>query len=300
MRHFIFQGLAITVGVLSLYLAFFLSTDKEGKSRDRIEDLWSRIEGAWNIGGNRSAIFLRVIAHSSGTILDALLGAKLISYRSFGVSSSFALFGFWMYLSILLENHDYRSMALQVFLAILALFCGAAPLLFKRGSMTGITLCPCLATPAIALGFSRVPLRQSLFIAGGLIAGLLAGYLLIALQRSRMRRMFASRDLIAIVPMIFLQALLPLLLFSVPFIVDLYLGNGSVTIFVEILTYLNFSNELILLTFFVVLALVILHRLLWPVLGRLVYASAKYRIVHRPVIMAGFGIVCLLAAFQHG
>jgi cadmium resistance protein CadD (predicted permease) len=111
--------------------------------------------------------------------------------------------------------------------------------------------------------------------------------------------MIASRDLVAIAPMIFLQALLPLLLFSVPFIVDLYLGNGSVTIFVEILTYLNFSNELILLTFFVVLALLILHRLIWPVLSRLVYALAKYRIVHQPVVMAGLGIACLLAAFQH-
>src|SRR6266849_10055933 len=225
MQHFIFQGLAITIGVLCLYLAFFLSKDREGKSRDRIEDLWLRIEGVWDKGGNRSAIFLRIIAHSANTILDAMLGPKLISYRSFGVSSSFALFGFWMASSILLENHDYRSMALQIFLAVLALFCGAAPLLFKRVSMTGITLCPCLATPAIALGFSRVPLRQSLFIAGGLIAGLLAGYLLIVLQRSRMRRMIASRDLVAIAPMIFLQALLPLLLFSVPFIVDLYLGN---------------------------------------------------------------------------
>jgi hypothetical protein len=286
--------------VLSLYLAFFLSTDHEGQSRDRLETLWLRIEGVWDKGGSRSVIFLRVIAHSANTILDGLLGQKLISYRSFGVSSSFALFGFWMASSILLENHDYRSIALQIFLAILALFCGAAPLLFKRGSVTGITLCPCLATPAIALGFSRVPFRQSLFIAGGLIVGLLAGYLLIVLQRSRMRRMFASRDLMALVLMIFLQALLPMLLFSVPFIADLYLGNGSVTIFVEILTYLNFSNELILLTFFMVLALMFLHRLLWPVLGKLVYASAKYRIVHRPVVMAGFGIACLLAAFQHG
>src|SRR6266700_2645982 len=298
--HFIFQGLAITIGVLSFYLAFFLSTDHEGKSRDRIEDLWSRIEGVWAKGGSRSVIFLRVIAHSANTILDALLGPKLISYHSFGVSSSFALFGFWLYSSLLLENRDYRSMALQIFLGILALFCGAAPLLFKRHSMTGITLCPCLATPAIAFGFSRMQLQQSLFIVGGLIAGLLTGYLLIVLQRSRMRRMVASRDLITIVPMIFLQALLPLLLFSIPFIVDLYLGNGSVTIFVEILTYLNFSNELILLTFFLVLSLVLLHKLLWPILGRLVYTLAKYRIARQPVLMAGLGIACLLAAFQHG
>ena len=98
--------------------------------------------------------------------------------------------------------------------------------------------------------------------------------------------------------MLLLQALLPVLLFSVPFIIDIYLGNATVTTVVEILTCLNFSNELMLLTFFWVLALVILHRLLWPVLGRLVHALGKYRIAHYPVVMAGLGVACLVAAFQ--
>ena len=100
-----------------------------------------------------------------------------------------------------------------------------------------------------------------------------------------------------ILPTLLLQALLPVLLFSVPIIVDLYLENGTVAIVDEILTYLNFSNELLLLVFLLVLVLVTLHKLLWPVLGRLVYALAKYRIVRQPVVMAGLGIACLLAAF---
>jgi hypothetical protein len=300
MEHFVFQGLAATIGVLLLYLSFFLSTDREGKPRDRIEDLWSSIEDAWAKGGNRSVIFLRMVAQTANSILNGLLGPELISYRSFGVSSSFALFGFWMAASMLLENHDRRIIAVQILLGVMALLCGAAPLLSKRGSMTAITLCPCLATPAIALGFSRVPLLQSTFIAAGLIVGMLAGFFLIVLQRLRIRRMCEARGFGTIVPILLLQLLLPILLFSVPFIVDAYLGSDSVTVTVEILTYLNFSNELILLAFFVVLTMVILHKLLWPVLGRFVYASAKYRIVHQPALMAVLGLAFLFAAFRHG
>jgi len=299
MGFFVFQGFAITIGVLSLYLAFFLSKDHEGKSRDRIESLWLKIEDEWDTG-SRFIVFLRTIAQTANTILDWLLGKKLVWHRSFGVSSSFALCGFWIASSILFES-DSKSMAVQIFLGILSFACGFAPLLLQRESMTAISLCPCLATPAIALGFSRVPLLQSFFIAVALIVGLLAGFFLIVVQRARIRRMCASPDLITMLPMLLLQALLPVLLFSVPFIIDIYLGNATVTTVVEILTCLNFSNELMLLTFFWVLALVILHRLLWPVLGRLVHSLGRYGIVHHPVVMAGFGIVCLVAAFQgHG
>ncbi len=296
MGLFVFQGFAITIGVFSLYLAFFLSKDTKGRSRDRIEDLWLKIEDEWDTG-SRFIVFLRTVAQAANSILDRLLGKKLVWHGSFGVSSSFALCGFWIASSILFEN-DSRSMALQIFLGILSLGCGFAPLLFQRESMTAISLCPCLATPAIALGFSRVPLLQSLFIAVGLVAGLLAGFFLIVVQRARIRRMCVSPDLITMLPMVLLQAVLPVLLFSIPFIVDVYLGNGSVDILVQILTCLNFSNELILLMFFLVLALVILHRLLWPVLGRLVHALGKYQIAHHPVVMAGLGVACLVAAFQ--
>ncbi len=296
MGFFVFQGFAITIGVLSLYLAFFLSKDHEGKSRDRIESLWLKIEDEWDTG-SRFIVFLRTIAQTANTILDGLLGKKLVWHRSFGVSSSFALCGFWIASSILFES-DSKSMAVQIFLGILSFACGFAPLLLQRESMTAISLCPCLATPAIALGFSRVPLLQSFFIAVALIVGLLAGFFLIVVQRARIRRMCASPDLITMLPMLLLQALLPVLLFSVPFIIDIYLGNATVTTVVEILTCLNFSNELMLLTFFWVLALVILHRLLWPVLGRLVHALGKYRIAHYPVVMAGLGVACLVAAFQ--
>jgi hypothetical protein len=297
MRHLVFHALAAIVGMLSLYLAFFLFKDSEGRSRDRIEDLWATIDNEWKMSGGRLIALLKVVAQAANAILDRLLGQQLVSARSFGVSSSYALFGFWMASSILLETHDYRAVTLQVVLAALAFFCGSCPLFLKRKSVTAISLCPCLAIPAIALGFSPMPFLQSLFVMLGLLLGFLAGFLTIVLQRVRIRRVRTSDQLPVILFTVLLQTLLPVLLFSLPIFIDLSLGNDTVDTVAEILTYLNFSTELILLTFLIALALVVMHKVLWPVLGRFIYTLAQYRIVRMPVVMAALGIICLCAAF---
>jgi hypothetical protein len=297
MKHLGFQALAGIVGVLSLYLAFFSFKDSEGRSRDRIEDLWARIETEWKTGGSRLIALLRVVAQAADAILDGLLGQRLVSARSFGVSSSYALCGFWLASSLLLENHDVRIVMLQVVLATLAFFCGSCPLLLKGKSATAISLCPCLATPAIALGFYRLPLLQSFFVMLGLLLGFFAGFLTIVVERVQLRRVCTSGQLKGFLLTILLQALLPVLLFSLPVVIDLYLGNDTVDTVAEILTYLNFSTELILLTFLIALVLVIMHKILWPVLGRFIYSLAQYRIVRMPVVMAALGIICLFAAF---
>ena len=298
MKYLGIRVLAATIGALALYLAFFLFEDSEGKSRDRIEDLWSRIEDQWKRGGNRLTMLLIMVAQAANTILDRLFGKELVSARSLGISSSYSLFGFWIASSVLLENQDSRSLALQLFLGVLALFCGCCPLLFKAPSSTVIALCPCLAIPAIALGFSPMPLPQSFFLLGGLILGLAASLLTIAWQRRRIRGMCASRRLIAILSVIILQLLLPVMLFSLPFMIHAYFPKQSVNAAVDILTCANFSTELILLTFLIVLLLALVHKVLWPVLGRLVYALARHRIVHKPAVMAAIGLLCLFAALR--
>ena len=290
--------MAATIGALALYLAFFLFEDSEGKSRDRIEDLWSGIEDQWKRGGNRLTMLLTMVAQAANTILDRLFGKDLVSARALGTSSSYSLFGFWIASSILLENQDPRSMALQLLLGVLALFCGCCPLLFKTPSSTAIALCPCLAIPAIALGFSPMPLLQSFFLLGGLILGLMASLLTIAWQRSRIRGMCTSRRLTAILPVIILQLLLPVMLFSLPFLIQVFFPKQGVTAVVDILTCANFSTEVILLTFLIVLVLALVHKILWPVLGRLVYALARHRIVHKPAVMAAIGLLCLFAALR--
>jgi hypothetical protein len=110
--------------------------------------------------------------------------------------------------------------------------------------------------------------------------------------------MCASRRLIAILSVIILQLLLPVMLFSLPFIIHAYFPKQSVNAAVDILTFANFSTELILLTFLIVLVLALVHKILWPVLGRLVYALARHRIVHKPAVMAAIGLLCLFAALR--
>jgi hypothetical protein len=297
MKHVGFKALAVIVGVVALYLAFFLFEDSEGRSRDRIEDLWARIASEWKVGGSRLLVLFKVVAQAANALLDGLLGQRLVSVRSFGVSSSYALFGFWIASSLVLENHDYRTGTLQAAMAFLAFFCGSCPLFLKGKSATAISLCPCLAIPAIALGFSPMPFLQSFFVMLGLLLGFVAGFLTIVLQRVRIRRVCTPDHLTVIVRTILLQTLLPVLLFALPIVTDLYLDNDTVDTVTEILTYLNFSTELILLTFLIALALVIMHKVLWPVFGRFIYTLAQYRIVRTPAAMAALGIACLFAAF---
>src|SRR6266849_3677624 len=89
----VLRTLAVLIGSLAFYIAFFMYEDEEGKWQNRIEKLWVTInDRAKFTVGKTSALFNKVSIVVSRTF-DRIFGPKLISLRAVGVSTSYSLAG---------------------------------------------------------------------------------------------------------------------------------------------------------------------------------------------------------------
>ena len=61
---------------------------------------------------------------------------------------------------------------------------------------------------------------------------------------------------------------------------------------------LNLSTALITIAFVISLGLVLGHKLLWPLLERLLYPLAQWQIIRNRKLMGGVAVVCLANAFH--
>lgn|SRR5215471_113376 len=300
MAYSILQAAAAVTGVLCLYCAFFLFEDEAGRVHDRVEQLWIRVGNRRAHELGRTTVFLNVLAEAASSGLDVLFGRRLVSLRSFGVAGSYSLFGLWIGWSLLAESSGKKLVGVQVGLALLALFCGSAPAWFKVPSATAIAFCPLLAVPFVVVAVSRFAPVQSLFVMSALVATLFVDFALIVFARILLRRMSASRHWFVVVLMALFQVFLAVLLFSAPIIGDVFQGSKAMEAFTdtvtEILTYLDFSTELVLLIFITLVPLLLWHALWRPVSRKAVDRIDGYSIAHRPMLVGTLGIACILVS----
>lgn len=88
--HTLLRLLAGMAGALLLYAAFFLYEDEEARLQNRLEQLWNRIDAFQNVAMSAEVAFLQGATRTTTTILDRLLGRRLISIQSVTVSMAFS------------------------------------------------------------------------------------------------------------------------------------------------------------------------------------------------------------------
>src|ERR1019366_4344420 len=89
--HILLRILAGIAGALLLYVAFFLYEDEEARIQNRLEQIWKRIDAVQSITMSKEVAFLQGATRTTSTILDRLLGHKLLSVQSIAVSMAFSL-----------------------------------------------------------------------------------------------------------------------------------------------------------------------------------------------------------------
>jgi hypothetical protein len=308
------------VGGIAFYFAFFLYENEEGIWQNRIENLWSSVYDRAKVTDSTTLALFNKIAETLNEVFNHAFGKRLISVRAFinsfnlslGVLAIFALFFSLVAKSLGLPFSADR----QTQLGFIALSVVSCTLVFMPDRFTIRMRTPLLFAPFAYTAFYFIyDSRHDAMMRGMLIFQLpliLLSFVSDCVGIVVMRRLFIviSRTLSVLRLVLSMIALfmIPILLTIVlpeayiktmaPSIQDLRPEKLSPIVAGGELMMLNLSTFFICLIPAAMLVVVLSHKLLWPVLSRLLYPVASRKVITNRKALVPVGSLCLLYAMN--
>lgn len=287
--------------------------------QSRLETLWIEIDELRIKAVSLQAAFLQQVAAASKRDLSKLLGPKLFSLKSvasclcFSVGSTactyLLLFGLEQSFS-----PAYRRYPLSYLLsAIFWLLCGIS----RKGRYVVFFLIPAFIALFLFAGvlhpqgeFSRTTPLEVFQYLGPLIAGSLCDVLFVAFSRWLLRRSATLPNVSGLVLFALLNVATGTLLVSGLFLPLLlrrrYSGLAQVikthsALWASVATISATNLFSASVAFFAVALMIaaLLHRLLWPVISRPVYAILQHELVKKPKLLLSAGLSLLMAGLPN-
>lgn len=295
------------LGFLFISAALFLYEDGEGKIQNVLEESWIRLMYTRDSALSKEAAFIRGIARMAGRGFDSLLGDRLWSFQMVGVSICFSLASFFLVVLVGVSFFPHRfpnhpSNIHTLLLAGVFIFLGALPTLIGgRLAVLVWTVCfvsfafmPLVVILRIAYRLwglaSLARLLGILFLMVSLNFGF--DVLYIVITRRILRMASEMRSVWRMLGIIFLDCLLAAALVFGPIeggapILRLFpmFGFGIMLVVLG-----NFVDILACSVVFILMAFMLAHRLLWPLLERPVYACQRYGIIRRKKMLWAIGL----------
>jgi hypothetical protein len=296
--------LAGLIGTVLWVLAGALYEDEERRVQDRIQELWIRIEDLRKSAINWRTAFPVVLAHSTSSALDKLLGPELLSLQTITVSVYLSAASLQLFEIV----WNLNPPSVQVFKSLLIeaafLFCAWIPSLMRRAGRTVLNLC-CIA---LDIGFGVLLLKggtDRLIFCLALAASIVCYGIFLALNRYGLKRMSQSRTFKEVSRFLAANIILTVFMFLpllrigvlVGDILDNALSFGTVPtnpqIVVPIFGLCNLFPILAGMMIFVLMAVALIHRLTWPILSRAVYSLQRHHLVEHKTWLYGAGVVAM-------
>lgn len=309
-----FACLHISFGLVIIYAALFLYEDEERRIQDKLDEWWINLRDMESASRSRALAFTQEVAKLTGRGFDRLLGKSLISLR-FAVSSicfslaSLFLFGY-VILIFRLSSHPPASASARdafiwflVFSALgsLPAFTGSkvalqlwwfailVVMLPTMGSLLGFLVFAFrtrgLGVTARGVGYVLLPFLFSLF----------CDLIFIAITRLILRQVSKSDRMYHIV----LGVLVNLLILELLIWLPIFLGAEVAKLWPLAGGTVMFSFPLNSIDFIACFAslvlglLLLLHRLLWPMIQRPLYAVCRFAPLKNKLLMWGIGLTLL-------
>jgi len=307
----LFHTLVGLVGLLMLYSGVFLTETEEGRLRNFLEELWVRVDDLHSAAMSRQAALLQQVSALTEHGMVTLFGQKLFSVRSLASYLCFTMASIFLSLALLAGNSPtFPRTATLIWSAFFLLFA-----LSRRLRYLGFVL---LSVGAIlgllSLGGVFRPYQLSLKDVLSSSLGYLLGTLLvtgsIVLTRWSLRVASRTRNVASLVGVIGGNVLLAATLLSpllIAFLAPSFFVRGPETVRTlpsGLLEFLFSTSGTTLfaaaLAVLVVLVLVaaLVHRMLWPVMSRTVYAVHRHGLV-QPKLLRAMGCACLILAWPN-
>jgi hypothetical protein len=308
-------------GGLLVYTVVTMFPNEEGKLQNRIKNLWIAIDDKQRSAVGRATTLFNRIASYVTRVYNRILGVRLISVQMVGVSSASSIAGFFLFAALVLLALFYLSLSrnaavtpkLNAALLLLGIVClvfgsfvlifAILPSLIRNWFGPALSLLPLLLfICGIGLTLRRhqgAPTSNQLTVLAGLLIGIASDILVLAFVRFSVRLISTSARLSEIVFALLVQVCALLLLAVVPFesAAPLLEANkeslGGKVLLASMM--FNLFTVLGVLAFLLLLALMLLHRVFWPMLGRVVYSIARFKpLQNNRKTFALSGIMCVM------
>jgi hypothetical protein len=312
---------AIPVGVLAYYAAFFMYEDEEGKWQSRIETLWVAVNDREKLTGNRTSALFNKVAGVTTRGFNRVFGSRLFSFQSVGVSTGYALAALFLSVSLIMFAILLQSARLRVSLphhfvsatSLIGYFCLAVgiicltlavlPSLLPSPWTVALSLFPFLLITAgtIKTIWLHGPLAGLLPVYIALLASFLSDVLLLALVRFVVRRISEETGVFRLAVAVLIQVGVITVLVVAPFqwagSLMVKFGQKPELRALLALGIFNAFTGIASSVFLLMLLVVLLHKAIWPVLGRLLHSMARHQVIRNHWVTASLGTACFIFAF---
>lgn len=312
-------------GLMLAAIALFLTEDQEGKIQNRLEELWVRVDDLSTGAMRWEAALMQQASKMLTNALDGLFGQKLWSWRavatSTGLSSTSICVG--LFLTEIYVNHSHSPYGL-VWVAVFCALSSVAP-----GKLRFLAL---LSAPLLAIWVVlQTDSQEYHYVKTTAVVGttvvmagsVLSDFFAIMIIRVLLKRSSELRSTWKLVSVMLLESCIGFALVAV-FII--YLINPSAIarfmlacsehfrwdnddwqttalsglwVFVFDVSVSNLITALMCILVVLLLVAALIHRLMWPVLARPIYALQRFGVIRHPKLLAALSAICLLFAWPH-
>jgi hypothetical protein len=312
--------IAVPIGLCAYYVAFFMYEDEEGRWQSRIESLWIAVNDRERLTGSKSLVLFDRIAVVVTAAFNRIFGRKLFSLQLLGASTSYSFaavfLGMFLIVAVLFRdarmtsplpgNLSHTMFIVKVGCFVIGFAClllAALPSMWPSPLSIGLSLLPfsLITAGTVKLIWRHQANADQLALFVCMIVGVLSDVLALALVRYTVRQISKELTMLRVATALVTQLAVIGLLVVIPIQASgpLLVRFGSQLHFKALLWIgvLNLFTGLAASTFFIMLFLVLMHRLMWPLLSRMIYPIAGRRVFRNHTLMAGVGTACLLFAF---
>jgi hypothetical protein len=302
--------IGLLVGFLLLYIAFFMYEDEEGRVQSALEKLWIRVNDRADGASTAVRRLLTETGALSSRAFDAVFGPSLWSRQAIGVSFAFALASMSVYLVAMAPRNVPAFWTIPLMFVAL----GSLPALTRSQRVTRLVF-------LLPLGFAIFLLLVALTVASDyvrhadslgpeflLVNTVFVGALLVSAPIDFLWALFArwtSRKVcesprigMALMALILNLAAVGLLLVFArwPLIGEVIQWNSWIGATLALLLVSRLFLAATAFLFAIVFAIVLLHKVLWPVADRVIYSLARHRVLQNRRLVGALGLALIASS----
>lgn len=317
------HAIRILVGVTCLMIAWSLYPNEEGKIQSVLEDLWVKIDDRNKRALSLHTAFMQEVAKATGGYFDLLFGHRLLSIRSLASSlclslASFAIFMMFIEYRLAARIHQPVNYLGIVEYSILCAVSVLVALLYPRSSRSQLVVWIIALVIVIAIVFIGIEISSGGYLLSFaaifpaalttvivLFAAFACDVSFIVLTRQLLRWASDSDNFLKILTLVIANCSLAILLIVVGpiwWVVNKEVVHTSgLNIKQEIVNdmlLISMSNTidgLMASAFVIMAALLLIHRIFWPLLNRSIFRIQDIGFMGRRALLfcVGLGLLTI-------
>lgn len=303
--EYFFRALNV-VGLIFVYCALFLYEGREGQIQNKIEEWWVRVDDARIVAHSRATAFLRAVARLTVMGFNRVLGERLISLRFVGVSFCLSVASIFL-MAFFGAVRTHRPAGGELFRSAFCITFALLPGLDGRRwvrRLWGLSLLVVALSPATSGFLLFTYLTRGAYFAGRLVGYAALAFLVsfifdvsyVALTRWMLLKVSAGGRGYAVALLVAANfSILCLLLLGPLFLgvwVSRYWPGGGATIALSF--FLNAIDLFAGSAAFLLGLALLIHRFIWPLVERPLYALQRYGVIGNKKLLWGLGVALTL------